>query len=166
MVSTALHDQQTGGRRDRSSVAVNKYLGLSNSGGRKKPRNFDSSRLGDLLDKEASRKVVVNGEEMTAEQALIRSMFVNGIKGKVTPQRMALKYREERENAAKKARRISSSTPSSIKLPCARKSNAAGRQGCPILTCRSIRMIYTSISTPVKSVSSPCSGRGMSLHLS
>src|SRR5829696_1514028 len=104
MGSTALHDQQTGGRRDRSSVAVNNYLGLSNSGGRKKPRNFDSSRLGDLLDKEASRKVVVNGEEMTAEQALIRSMFVNGIKGKVTPQRMALKYREERENAAKKAR--------------------------------------------------------------
>src|SRR5829696_10368474 len=85
------------------------------AGGRKKPRNFDSSRLGDLLDKEASRKVVVNGEEMTAEQAVVRSVFVNGIKGKVTPQRMALKYREERENAAKKARRISSSTPSSIK---------------------------------------------------
>ena len=48
--------------------------------------------------------MVINGEEMTAEQALIRSMFLNGIKGKVTPQRMALKYREERENAAKMVR--------------------------------------------------------------
>ena len=74
------------------------------AGGRKKARNFDSSRLGELLDKEASRKVVLNGEEITAEQALIRSMYLNGIKGKVTPQRLALKYAEERENAAKKAR--------------------------------------------------------------
>ena len=47
--------------------------------------------LGELLDKEASRKVasrkvVINGEEITAEQALIRSMYLNGIRGKVTPQ--------------------------------------------------------------------------------
>jgi hypothetical protein len=55
------------------------------AGGRKKARNFDRSRLGELVDKEASRKVVINGEEMTAEQALIRSMFLNGIKGKVPP---------------------------------------------------------------------------------
>jgi len=74
------------------------------AGGRKKARNFDSSRLGELVDKEASRKVVINGEEMTAEQALIRSMFLNGIRGKVTPQRMALKYREESEKAAKQAK--------------------------------------------------------------
>ena len=40
------------------------------AGGRKKARNFYSSRLGELVDKEASRKVVINGEEMTAEQAL------------------------------------------------------------------------------------------------
>src|SRR5829696_1103668 len=105
MGSTALHDQQTGGRRDRSSVAVNNYLGLSNSGGRKKPRNFDSSRLGDLLDKEASRKVVVNGEEMTAEQALMRRKFVNEKKGKETAQQMEKKYKAKRENAAKKARK-------------------------------------------------------------
>ena len=48
--------------------------------------------------------MVINGEEMTAEQALIRSMFLNGIRGKVTPQRMALKYREESEKAAKQAK--------------------------------------------------------------
>ena len=48
-----------------------------------KPSDKEASR------KVASRKVVINGEEITAEQALIRSMYLNGIRGKVTTRNSA-----------------------------------------------------------------------------
>jgi Family of unknown function (DUF5681) len=42
--------------------------GNPKGGSRKKPRCFDDSRLDDLLQQEAARKVTLNGEEMTAER--------------------------------------------------------------------------------------------------
>ncbi len=75
--------------------------GNPKGGSRKKARCLDDSRLDDLLQHEAARKVTLNGEEMRAEQALVRSIILNGIKGKVTPQRLAMQLLDKQEQREK-----------------------------------------------------------------
>jgi hypothetical protein len=63
----------------------------------KRPRTLNDSAIQDCFEKEASRKVRLGDEQLTVEEAVIRSLGVKAIKGSVYAQRYFLEKREQHE---------------------------------------------------------------------
>jgi hypothetical protein len=64
---------------------------------RKRPRTLDDSVIKDNFEKEANRKIRLGDEELTVDEAVMRSLAVNAMKGKVYAQRYYLEKREQHE---------------------------------------------------------------------